>query len=104
MKEVEIRKVVGAAKWQIMSQFLFETMVVIILALAAGLAMVQIIVPAFLSMWDLGYTLEDLSSANLVFTLLGLVFFTSILAGIYPAIFKSKFSYCIVKGKRKDKR
>jgi len=35
--------------------------------------------------------LKDLSGANLVFTLLGLVFFTSILAGIYPAIFKSQF-------------
>lgn len=91
LKEVGIRKVVGAAKWQVVSQFLFETMVVIVLALIAGLAMAQIIVPAFLSMWDLGYTMEDLSGANLVFTLLGLVFFTSILAGIYPAIFKSQF-------------
>ncbi|MFT7037169.1 MAG: putative ABC transport system permease protein [Cyclobacteriaceae bacterium] len=91
LKEVGIRKVVGASKWQVVTQFLFETVVVIVLALIAGLAMAQIIVPAFLSMWDLGYTMEDLSGANLAFTLLGLVFFTSILAGVYPAIFKSQF-------------
>jgi putative ABC transport system permease protein len=104
LKEVGIRKVVGAAKWQVVTQFLLETLVVIVLALIAGLAIAQILVPAFLTMWDLGYTMEDLSGINLVFTLLSLVFFTSILGGIYPAIFNSKFKpIVLLKGNVKVK-
>lgn len=91
MKEVGIRKVVGATKWQIVSQFLFETLLIILLSLLVGLVMSNVIVPAFTDMWNLNYDMEDLSGLNLVVTLLILVFFTSLLAGIYPALSSSKF-------------
>lgn len=91
MKEVGIRKVVGAGKRQIVGQFLFETVIVILLSLLTGLAMSKIIVPAFVNMWELDYGMEDLNGLNLLITLLALVFFTSLLAGIYPALFNSKF-------------
>ncbi len=91
LKEVGIRKAVGAMRQQIVSQFLFETTLTIILSLGVGLLLSMWIVPAFTSMWNLRYALTDLNGLNLVVTLLGIVFFASLLAGIYPALFNSKF-------------
>ena len=91
LKEVGIRKAVGAMRQQIVSQFLFETLLTITLSLAVGLLLSQWIVPAFTEMWNLPYVLTDLNGLNLVVTLLGIVFFASLLAGIYPALFNSKF-------------
>jgi len=91
LKEVGVRKAIGAARSQIVSQFLLETIITISMALVAGLLMAQVIVPAFVNMWKLPYNLKDLSGVNLFITLIMLVFLTSLLAGIYPALFSSKF-------------
>jgi len=91
LKEVGIRKAVGAMRQQIVSQFLFETLLTITLSLGVGLLLSQWIVPAFTTMWNLPYALTDLNGLNLFVTLMGIVFFASLLAGIYPALFNSKF-------------
>ncbi|HEV8515816.1 MAG TPA: FtsX-like permease family protein [Cyclobacteriaceae bacterium] len=91
LKEVGIRKAVGAMRQQIVSQFLFETALTITLSLGVGLLLAQWIVPAFTEMWNLPFVLTELNGMNLVVTLLGIVFFASLLAGIYPALFNSKF-------------
>lgn len=96
MKEVGIRKVIGATKWQVVSQFLIETVIVTLGSVVVGFLMSYLIVPAFADMWNLNYGLEDLSGLNMVLTLLLLVFFTSLLAGIYPALFSSKFKPVIL--------
>lgn len=90
MKEVGIRKVIGAVRWQLISQFLFEAIIIIVLALIAGISISQAIVPTFADMWQLEYGMKDLSGLNLLITFLVLVFFTSLLTGIYPAIFNSR--------------
>jgi len=91
LKEVGVRKAIGAARTQIISQFLLETVITITMSLVVGLLMAQIIVPAFVNMWKLPYNLKDLSGVNLFITLIMLVFLTSLLAGIYPALNSSKF-------------
>ncbi|MEQ6119986.1 FtsX-like permease family protein [Reichenbachiella sp. MALMAid0571] len=104
MKEVGIRKVVGATKWQIISQFLFETLLVILLSLVAGLFMSNIITPAFTDMWNLNYGMEDLNGLNLIIALLIIIFFTSLIAGIYPALSSSRFvPVLLLKGNLKIK-
>jgi putative ABC transport system permease protein len=91
LKEVGVRKTVGAARSQIVSQFLMETIITILFALLAGVLMAQLIVPAFTEMWQINYSLSDLSGLNLFITLVILVFMAALLAGIYPALFNSKF-------------
>jgi len=90
-KEVGIRKVVGATKWQIILQFLFEMVIIVILALLFGLIISKFIVGEFTDMWDLSYGLSDLSGVNLFITLIILVFIASILSGIYPAFLSTQF-------------
>lgn len=91
LKEVGVRKAVGAARQQIVAQFIFETTFTIVMSLAAGLLMAQFIVPAFMSMWEFPFGFSDISGVNLLISLVMLVFIASLLAGVYPALFSSKF-------------
>jgi putative ABC transport system permease protein len=91
LKEVGVRKTVGAARSQIVAQFLLETVITITLALVVGLIIAQFLVPAFATMWGLPYGLKDMNGVNLFIALLTLVFIASLLAGMYPALFNSKF-------------
>jgi ABC-type antimicrobial peptide transport system permease subunit len=102
LKEVGVRKTIGAARYQIVMQFIFETVLSICLALIVGLGLSQVIVPAFTDMWRLPYGMEDLSGVNLFIALIVLVFLVAILAGVYPALANSKFSpVALLKGKAK---
>jgi putative ABC transport system permease protein len=91
LKEVGVRKVVGAARQQIVAQFLMETVMTITLAIVIGLMMAQFIVPAFTEMWQLPYGLADLDGLNFFIAIVVMIFLASMIAGIYPALFSSKF-------------
>jgi putative ABC transport system permease protein len=91
LKEVGVRKAIGAARRQIVSQFLLETFITIVLSLIVGLICSQFLVPTFSEMWQLTFGWEDMNGVNIVITLLMLVFLASLLAGIYPAVFQSGF-------------
>ncbi|MEP2023036.1 MAG: FtsX-like permease family protein [Reichenbachiella sp.] len=100
LKEIGVRKSLGANKTQIITQFMLETVIVALLALVAGYVMSTIIVPEFTAMWELPYGLSDLSGTNLMVTLLSLVLITALLAGVYPALFSSKLNtISLLKGK-----
>lgn len=104
LKEVGVRKTIGAARGQIVFQFLFETILTILLALIVGMVLAEIIVPAFTRMWKLQYGMEDLNGLNLFISLVLLIFTASLLAGIYPALFNSKFKpVALLKGNVKVK-
>ena len=91
LKEVGVRKAIGAGSRQIASQFLLETLITITMSLLVGLLMAQFIVPAFTTMWRLPYGLKDLNGVNLFVALITLIFLAALLAGMYPALFSSKF-------------
>lgn len=90
LKEVGVRKSVGASRQHIVLQFLFETLILITVSVLMGLLMAQVIVPAFISMWNLPYELSDLNGVNLFVAMVILVFLAALLAGIYPALYSSK--------------
>ena len=104
LKEVGVRKAIGAGRSQIVSQFLLETFLTITLSLIVGWMLAQIIVPAFASMWNLPYGLEDMSGLNLFIALILLVFLAALVAGIYPALLSSGFKpTLLLKGDAKIK-
>ena len=91
LKEIGIRKTIGAFRKHIVVQFLVETIMIVGLSLVIGLLLAQWIVPAFTALWRLPFTLTDLDGLNLFGTLIGLGVLASFLAGIYPALSNSKF-------------
>ncbi|MCB0629905.1 MAG: ABC transporter permease [Lewinella sp.] len=91
LKEIGIRKTFGAARSQILSQFLAETGVIMAVSLLVGLIMAKVfIVPEFTSMLDFGFEMIDLNGGNLIFALVLIFIAAALLAGIYPALFNSR--------------
>ena len=91
LKEVGVRKVVGAVRYQVVTQFLLETVIVITFSAITGVMIAQIIVPAFTAMWNLDYGLQDLNGINFFIAIIVMIFLAAMLAGLYPALFSSKF-------------
>ena len=103
-REVGVRKVFGAVRSHISSQFLFETVVVSTLSVFLALLLLQWMVPAFNSLSFVSQTGIDLNidwAGDLglygVFALFTLA--VAMIAGFYPALFLSRFSPAVaVKG------
>lgn len=89
-KEVGIRKVVGAKKGGLITQFIGESILISFLAAILAVVLVQISLPAFNSLTDKQLAIEY---NNIYFWLaaLGFILFTGVLAGSYPAFFLSSF-------------
>ena len=89
-REVGIRKTLGSLRYQLITQFLSESMLLSILALTLAIAMAQLTLPFFnrLAEKHLG-----LPYTNLSFWLITLPFtlFTGLISGSYPALYLSSF-------------
>ncbi|UCE42383.1 MAG: ABC transporter permease [Candidatus Aminicenantes bacterium] len=91
VKEVGLRKVIGAQRSQIIRQFLGESLVFTILALFAALAIVLIALPAFGTFVERSIHFHPLSNLPLLGMLISLVLLTGVLSGGYPAFALSSF-------------
>ncbi|MEJ7645810.1 MAG: FtsX-like permease family protein [Chryseolinea sp.] len=91
LKEIGVRKAIGANRSKVIIQFLTENMVITFFALVIGLFLGSMIfVPWFtqFSGWDLEIRFAD---NHLWIFLVALLLATGLLSGIYPAFYISKF-------------
>jgi putative ABC transport system permease protein len=91
LKEIGVRKVIGANRMKIVVQFLTENIVVTSLALVMGIALCFFIfLPWFVQFT--GWELElRLLNQKLWLFMIALIFITGIASGIYPAFYISRF-------------
>jgi putative ABC transport system permease protein len=104
LKEIGIRKVMGSMHGQLIVQFIGETMMVCFLSLLVGMAIAEwLLIPAFNSLWPyMKLTTDYFGKPDFLFVMIGILFFTGLLAGSYPALYISKFQpTTILKGKLK---
>ena len=87
-KEVGVRKIVGATKNQIIAQFIFETTIIVIIAILFALAIVELSLPYYNNFLQKTLTLNGGEFYLQLIFIFGLVI---ILAGIFPAIYISNF-------------
>ncbi len=89
-KEIGIRKVIGATRSQLFKQFIGESLLITFIAATFALFLVELFLPAVnqLSGKQLSF---DWSDRNFIFGLIGIIIFTAIAAGGYPAIILSSF-------------
>ena len=90
-REIGLRKCVGAARHQLIAQFLGESTLIALLALILALAMVEILLPAFDGFLGRPVTLDYLSDWPLVVTILAIAVLAGLLSGVYPALVLSGF-------------
>ncbi|KUJ63204.1 multidrug ABC transporter substrate-binding protein [Flavobacteriaceae bacterium CRH] len=87
-KEVGVRKIVGASKGQIVTQFIFETAIIVILSIIFALAIVELSLPYYNTFLKKTLTMNGSEFYLQLIFIFGLVI---VLAGIFPAIYISNF-------------
>ena len=91
MSEVGMRKVVGAQSSQLMRQFLSESLLMSVLALAIAILIIICTLPFFNSLANTEFLFADLFSLPMIFVMSLLIVVTGILGGGYPAFLLSAF-------------
>jgi putative ABC transport system permease protein len=89
--EVGLRKTLGAARRELVQQFLGEALVLTFLATLVGLALVEAFLPAFNSIANASLTFSTMFGWDFIGMLTVIVVATGCLAGGYPAFFLSRF-------------
>jgi len=98
VKEVGVKKMVGAARSTLIGQYLSESALVTFISLLIALALVEVLLPQFNIIT--GKNLAPGFNSTLLIGIGSLFLLTSILAGSYPALHLSGFSpAAILKGK-----
>ncbi|WP_109301829.1 ABC transporter permease [Aquimarina sp. AU474] len=90
-KEVGVRKVVGARRLALVGQFLGESILISCIAAVFALLLVLIALPHFSILIEKQLSL-DLANVWFWISAIGVVVFTGLLAGSYPALFLSGFT------------
>ncbi len=90
-KEVGLRKVLGAVRKQLVSQFMLESLLYATVACILSIGFVQLLMPAYADL--LGYQLPSSWTNPIVYVfLIAVVLIVGLLAGSYPALLLSSFS------------
>ncbi|WP_337044677.1 ABC transporter permease [Emticicia sp. 17c] len=90
-KEVGVRKAVGSARRQLISQFLSESVLIAFMSLVLAFLLVAISLPYFNQLTEKQMSLQ-LDNPVFWIIILGFTLFTGLLAGSYPALYLSSFN------------
>lgn len=90
MKEVGIKKVMGARRESLMMQFMAESMILTFISLLLALISVEMLLPWFNNL--IGKELTLTSNWTLIGSLVAITVCTGLISGSYPAIYLSGFN------------
>lgn len=91
-REVGMRKVLGAGRWQLFGQFMGESSLMALLGFASALGLVYLALPWFNEFVGKSLSFSFFGSMPVILALVGLFILVSLLAGIYPALYLSGFN------------
>jgi putative ABC transport system permease protein len=101
LKEVGIKKVVGAGKRQLVFQFLGESILLTSIAVLIAIGIVWALLPQFNRITGKEISLHP--DASLIAGLIGITLFTGFISGSYPALYLAGFNpIMILKGKMRS--
>ncbi|HVO74629.1 MAG TPA: ABC transporter permease [Ignavibacteriaceae bacterium] len=102
-KEVGLRKVAGAGFGSLIRQFLLESFIINLIAVILSFFIVEITLPYWSELAGMPITYSLLKNVDFIILLVGLVFISPIIAGIYPAFIISTYlPVSILKGSFKS--
>ncbi len=89
-KEIGVRKVLGSGRGELVRQFLVESVILAVLGAVIGVALAALSLPAFNATFAKELALGDLDAPFLV-GLMGGAMLMGLVAGLYPALYLSRF-------------
>ncbi len=90
-KEIAIKKVHGSSRYDLIKQFLGETLVLTFTGTSIALVIVDFLMPLFNEITGISVTFKLLQNPTWILLLISGSFLTGIIAGIYPALYISSF-------------
>lgn len=90
-KEVGVRKVLGAVRFQLIRQFLGETTMLVLLALVLGIVAAALFLSKAESWLDIKIGPRVLTGPVVIIFMAGLALLLTLLAGLYPAFVQSAY-------------
>ena len=99
-KEVGVRKVLGSLKKNLIQQFLTESVLISLIALAFAVFISWLLLPYFNQLAGKNIQLSSLFQPTMMLSLFALMLIVGLLAGSYPAFYLSSFQpIAVLKGK-----
>ncbi|MFC2121344.1 ABC transporter permease [Bacteroidota bacterium] len=99
-REVGLRKVFGANRTQLIKQFLYESVLLSIIALIIGLLFIEAFLPVFNDLTGKQFVTGDLMNLSTLIMIIVLIIVSGFLAGSFPAFILSAFKpITVLKGK-----
>ncbi|MEQ8925482.1 MAG: ABC transporter permease [Fulvivirga sp.] len=92
IKEVGLRKTVGAVKSQLVSQFLGESILLSFFSLLVAFLLADLLLPLFNQLTNKPLSIDALYSIDSTLLLVGITLFLGLISGFYPAFVISKFN------------
>ena len=89
LKEIGVKKVVGCSRFQLVMQFLCESMILSLLSLLLAVFIAVLLLPSLNSM--LGTQIVFKWIPNLVLSIISIALLTGVVSGSYPALLLSSF-------------
>lgn len=90
-REIGVRKVLGSGRNELVTKFLFESVIVAYLSVLLAVSLVAAVLPAFSSLIDIKLKMALFQPTHLAF-LVGIGLFSGIVAGSYPSLYLSSFN------------
>jgi len=101
-KEIGIRKVSGANKLKVITQFIGESFLTVCISLFISIILFEVFRPAFSYLTGKEITI-DYGDINFIIELIILLITVTVFAGLYPAFFMSRYkAYDVLKGNTKS--
>lgn len=92
MKEVGVRKVIGAFKSSLIKQFLSESLLVVLISIPLAIIFILLALPYLNDFVGKQLIFNPLIQTDILFGLIILMIVVSSMAGLYPALFLSKIN------------
>lgn len=90
-REIGVRKVNGAIRRQLVSQFFFESFMMNMAAFLLAILLADLLLPLFSVQVERQLTIELFASPTIWVSLLGVVLLSGFMSGFYPALYLSGF-------------
>ena len=95
-REVALRKVLGAGRRQLVTQFLGESLLLTSLAMLLALAFTELTLPYFSAFLDAELEMVYLGADGILIPILLLVLVVGAAGGVYPALYLSRYQPAVV--------